>query len=101
MPHLRGSLTVERRRHRYESNREYEAVLTSEGVRIAAPRLHLCRDRRDPHPHLFLGCQFHPEFKSNPPEPHPIFRDFIAASYQNHLRLTPDFAAEDARTSNT
>ncbi len=48
VPHLRGSLTVERRRHRYESNREYEAVLTSEGVRIAAPRLNLCRDRRDP-----------------------------------------------------
>ncbi|MEO6807019.1 MAG: CTP synthetase, partial [Edaphobacter sp.] len=39
------------------------------------------------HP-FFLGCQFHPEFKSKPLEPHPIFRDFIAASYQNHLRLT-------------
>jgi Glutamine amidotransferase class-I len=39
--------------------------------------------------HLFLpGCQFHPEFKSKPLEPHPIFRDFIAASYRNHLRLT-------------
>jgi hypothetical protein len=33
-------------------------------------------------------------------EPHPIFRDFIAASYQNHLRLTPDLIAEDVRTSN-
>jgi CTP synthase len=51
------------------------------------------------HP-FFFGCQFHPEFKSKPLEPHPIFRDFIAASYQNHLRLTPTFVAED-RTSNT
>ena len=34
------------------------------------------------HP-FFLGCQFHPEFKSKPLEPHPLFRDFIAASYKN------------------
>jgi len=33
------------------------------------------------HP-FFLACQFHPEFKSKPLEPHPIFRDFIAASYK-------------------
>ncbi|MCK5205528.1 MAG: CTP synthetase, partial [Desulfobacterales bacterium] len=31
----------------------------------------------------FLGCQFHPEFKSRPMEPHPLFRDFIAASLKN------------------
>jgi CTP synthase len=34
------------------------------------------------HP-FFLGCQFHPEFKSKPLEPHPLFRDFVAASYAN------------------
>ena len=34
------------------------------------------------HPY-FLGCQFHPEFKSKPLEPHPLFREFIVASYQN------------------
>ncbi len=34
------------------------------------------------HP-FFLGCQFHPEFKSKPLEPHPLFRDFVAASYKN------------------
>jgi CTP synthase len=39
------------------------------------------------HP-FFLGCRFHPEFKSKPLEPHPIFRDFIAASYQNHIAHT-------------
>ena len=37
------------------------------------------------HP-FFLGCQFHPEFKSKPLEPHPLFRAFIAASYQNRLQ---------------
>ncbi|MCU1247511.1 MAG: synthase [Edaphobacter sp.] len=40
------------------------------------------------HPPFFLGYQFHPEFKSKPLEPHPIFRDFIATSCQNHLRIT-------------
>jgi CTP synthase len=34
------------------------------------------------HP-VFLGCQFHPEFKSKPLEPHPLFREFVAASYKN------------------
>jgi len=34
------------------------------------------------HPY-FLGCQFHPEFKSKPLEPHPLFREFIKASYEN------------------
>jgi CTP synthase len=38
------------------------------------------------HP-FFLGCQFHPEFKSKPLEPHPLFRSFITASYENRLRL--------------
>jgi CTP synthase len=37
------------------------------------------------HP-FFLGCQFHPEFKSKPLEPHPLFRDFVKASYANRTR---------------
>jgi CTP synthase len=37
------------------------------------------------HPY-FLGCQFHPEFKSKPLEPHPLFRAFIGASYENRKR---------------
>jgi CTP synthase len=36
------------------------------------------------HPY-FLGCQFHPEFKSKPLEPHPLFREFITASYKNRM----------------
>ena len=41
------------------------------------------------HPY-FLGCQFHPEFKSKPMEPHPLFRSFVAAAYQyRRHRLMP------------
>ena len=92
----------ERHRHRYEFNREYEAVLTGGGLRITGttPDSTYVEIVEIPTHPFFLGCQFHPEFKSKPLEPHPIFRDFIAASYQNHLRLTPEFVAEDARTSN-
>jgi CTP synthase len=46
-------------------------------------RLDLCGDRRASRPSVFLGCQFHPEFKSKPLEPHPLFREFITASYKN------------------
>ena len=92
----------ERHRHRYEFNREYEAVLTGGGLRITGttPDATYVEIVEIPAHPFFLGCQFHPEFKSKPLEPHPIFRDFIAASYQNHLRLTPELIAEDARTSN-
>ena len=48
------------------------------------------------HPY-FLGCQFHPEFKSKPLEPHPLFREFVIASYRNRLRSKSnkeEFAAE-------
>jgi len=92
----------ERHRHRYEFNREYEAVLTGGGLRITGttPDATYVEIIEIPAHPFFLGCQFHPEFKSKPLEPHPIFRDFIAASYQNHLRQTPDLIAESARASN-
>ena len=51
------------------------------------------------HPY-FLGCQFHPEFKSKPLEPHPLFRDFIIASYKNRLgRKSTEAGAEAAHRS--
>jgi len=75
----------ERHRHRYEFNREYEAVLTGAGMRITGttPGATYVEIVELPDHPFFLGCQFHPEFKSKPLEPHPIFRDFIAASYKN------------------
>jgi CTP synthase len=102
--HAYGTTEIsERHRHRYEFNREYEAILSGGGLRITGttPDSTYVEIVEIPTHPFFLGCQFHPEFKSKPLEPHPIFRDFIAASYQNHVRLTPDFVAEGARTSNT
>jgi CTP synthase len=78
----------ERHRHRYEFNREYEAVLTSAGLRITGttPDGTYVEIVEIPEHPFFLGCQFHPEFKSKPLEPHPLFRDFVAASYRNRLQ---------------
>ena len=65
----------ERHRHRYEFNREYEAVLTGGGLRItgATPDGTYVEIVEIPDHPYFLGCQFHPEFKSKPLEPHPLF----------------------------
>jgi CTP synthase len=73
----------ERHRHRYEFNREYEEVLVANGLDITAATpdgtyVEIVEIRDHP---WFLGCQFHPEFKSRPLEPHPLFRAFIGASY--------------------
>jgi CTP synthase len=75
----------ERHRHRYEFNREYEAQLTSAGLRLSGttPDATYVEIVELPGHPYFLGCQFHPEFKSKPLEPHPLFREFIAASYTN------------------
>jgi CTP synthase len=75
----------ERHRHRYEFNREYEAVLTGAGLRItgATPDGTYVEIVEIPDHPYFLGCQFHPEFKSKPLEPHPLFAAFIGASYKS------------------
>jgi CTP synthase len=75
----------ERHRHRYEFNREYEAQLTGGGLRISGttPDATYVEIVEIPGHPFFLGCQFHPEFKSKPLEPHPLFREFIIASYKN------------------
>ncbi len=78
----------ERHRHRYEFNREYEALLTGAGLRITGTTpdgTYVEIVEIADHP-FFLGCQFHPEFKSKPLEPHPLFRDFVTASYRNRAR---------------
>jgi len=75
----------ERHRHRYEFNREYEAVLTGAGLRLTGttPDATYVEIVEIPSHPFFLGCQFHPEFKSKPLEPHPLFKDFVGASYKN------------------
>jgi CTP synthase len=78
----------ERHRHRYEFNREYEPVLTGAGLRLTGttPDATYVEIVEIPTHPFFLACQFHPEFKSKPLEPHPLFRDFIGASYKNRLQ---------------
>jgi CTP synthase len=77
----------ERHRHRYEFNREYESTLTAGGLRLsgATPDGTYVEIVEIPSHPFFLGCQFHPEFKSKPLEPHPLFSSFIAAAYQHRL----------------
>ncbi len=81
----------ERHRHRYEFNREYEAILTGAGLRLTGttPDATYVEIVEIPSHPFFLGCQFHPEFKSKPLEPHPLFHAFIAASYQHRLTALP------------
>jgi CTP synthase len=81
-----GATTIsERHRHRYEFNREYEAVLTGGGLRLTGttPDATYVEIVEIPGHPFFLGCQFHPEFKSKPLEPHPLFHAFVKASYAN------------------
>ena len=72
----------ERHRHRYEFNMDYRETLEKAGMRFAGlspdKRLVEIIELRD-HP-FFVASQFHPEFKSRPLRPHPLFKDFIKAS---------------------
>jgi CTP synthase len=93
-----GSTEIsERHRHRYEFNREYEAVLTGGGLRItgATPDGTYVEIVEIPDHPYFLGCQFHPEFKSKPLEPHPLFNAFIKASYENGQKRRDAKSTED------
>jgi CTP synthase len=93
-----GQLEIsERHRHRYEFNREYESTLTAGGLRISGSTpdgTYVEMVELPDHPH-FIGCQFHPEFKSKPLEPHPLFRTFIGASYEHGLKRRADKAAAE------
>jgi CTP synthase len=87
----------ERHRHRYEFNREYEALLTGAGLRITGttPDGTYVEIVEIPDHPYFLGCQFHPEFKSKPLEPHPLFVSFIKASYENRKQRVSEAAQSD------
>jgi len=81
----------ERHRHRYEFNNAYKGVLSRMGMKIsgASPDAELVEIVEiESHP-WFLGCQFHPEFKSRPTEPHPLFNAFIGASLREKRSLFP------------
>jgi CTP synthase len=78
----------ERHRHRYEFNREYEKTLVSAGLRITGrtPDENYVEIVEAPNHPWFLGCQFHPEFKSKPLEPHPLFAAFIGAALEHRAQ---------------
>jgi CTP synthase len=85
----------ERHRHRYEFNCEYEDTLTRAGFRITGRTpdgVYVEIVEVPDHP-WFVGCQFHPEFRSKPLAPHPLFAAFIRASLENR-RQGPGQPAE-------
>jgi CTP synthase len=84
----RRTRIFERHRHRYEFNPRYEATLAEAGLVFSGknPDYGLVEIIEAPNHPWFLGCQFHPEFKSKPLAPHPLFRAFIAAAYSRRLR---------------
>jgi CTP synthase len=88
----------ERHRHRYEFNREFEPVLTRHGLRLTGQTpdgvyVEICE--LPDHP-WFLGCQFHPEFKSKPLEPHPLFTAFLGAALKQRERKALHWKKEEA-----
>jgi CTP synthase len=79
------TLINERHRHRYEFNCLYERTLTEHGLRISgrSPDGKFVEIAELPGHPWYLAVQFHPEFKSKPTRPHPLFAAFVAASYQH------------------
>ncbi|HMF42607.1 MAG TPA: CTP synthase [Polyangia bacterium] len=77
----------ERHRHRYEVNNDFREALTGHGMLIsgASPDRRLVEMIELPQHPYFVGCQFHPEFKSRPQAPHPLFQSFIAAALRARL----------------
>jgi len=75
-------LIYERHRHRYELNNEYREILKENGMVLsgASPDERLIEMIELPNHKWFVAGQFHPEFKSRPNRPHPLFRDFIKAT---------------------
>lgn len=79
---------TERHRHRYEFNNAFRERLESKGLMIAGlcpqgPLVEIIEAKKHP---WFLGCQFHPEFKSRPHQPHPLFFRFIRAAVEFSMR---------------
>ena len=72
----------ERHRHRYEFNNQYKELLQEKGLVISGiePKMQLVETIELPENNFYIGCQFHPEFKSRPLNPHPLFKSFIEAS---------------------
>jgi CTP synthase len=101
----------ERHRHRYEFNPEFRETLERAGLIFSGVSpdgkfVEVIELARDTHP-WFLGCQFHPEYKSKPLSAHPLFASFVRAAHENRLRQEtamnerrePETTAHDAHAS--
>jgi CTP synthase len=75
----------ERHRHRYEFNNAFREALEAKGLRFSgvSPDGTLVEVVELPDHPWFLGCQFHPEFKSRPLAPHPLFDRFVRAALEH------------------
>ncbi|MDH3746274.1 MAG: gamma-glutamyl-gamma-aminobutyrate hydrolase family protein, partial [Acidobacteriota bacterium] len=87
----------ERHRHRYEVNQKYLGTLVENGLRVAgmSPDGKFVEMIELPDHPWYLGCQFHPEYKSKPTEPHPLFVSYIHAALEEQARRAdPERARE-------
>jgi CTP synthase len=80
----------ERHRHRFEFNPEFRARLENDGLVFSGVSpdgkfVEMIELPRETHP-WFVGCQFHPEYKSKPLNAHPLFASFVKAAYENRLQ---------------
>ncbi len=91
----------ERHRHRYEVNQKYLDTLTEHGLVVAgkSPDGKFIEMVELPNHPWYLGCQFHPEYKSRPTAPHPLFVSYIHAALEEKKRLKdhPERAKERAK----
>ncbi|NNM06101.1 MAG: CTP synthase [Gemmatimonadetes bacterium] len=91
-----GSLEIsERHRHRYEFNNKYREPFEGAGMVLSAvsPDDQLVEMIEIPGHPWFIGCQFHPELKSRPTRPHPLFASFVAAAARRGGHLPPEPAS--------
>jgi CTP synthase len=80
----KAKMISERHRHRYELNNDYRETLEKNGLVIAGnnPEKHLAEIIELKNHPFFMASQFHPEFKSRPQKPHPLFRELVNAGIE-------------------
>ena len=84
-------LIHERHRHRYEFNNAYREVMQQHGLVVSgtSPDGRIVETVELPENKHFIGVQFHPEFKSRPNKPHPLFLRFVEKSLERHEQTHP------------
>jgi CTP synthase len=90
-----AEVVMERHRHRYEINNEYRDILTDAGLVISgtSPDRSLVEIIELPNHPWFVACQFHPEFKSRPDNPHPLFRGLMTVAAERKRATSPESEA--------